>query len=142
MKHKTRNTGQALVEFALIATVLLMIIFLIIEAAHILWGWITVQAAAREGMRYAITGQVMDPCAVNDLDKFSFICEDINGNPIPENLRVGAIMSVTHRQLSSLPLNEESGAFEDPNYYIIEVWGVDTTGADTRRGHPGPRSRR
>jgi hypothetical protein len=37
-------------------------------------------------------------------------------------------MSVTHRQLSSLPLNEESGAFEDPNYYIIEVWGVDTTG--------------
>lgn len=119
MFHKKQQPtlGQALVEFALIATVMLMIIFLVVEASRILWGWITVQNAAREGVRYAITGQQEIDCPVEDLPKFVDKC-DID-------MRVASIIDATHEALSGLPLNELSGTFEDDNYYIIEVWGVN-----------------
>lgn len=123
LRHKKHaSQGQALLEFALIATVLLMILFLIIESARILQAWITLQSATRAGARYAITGQSSFPCAVSGLPKYVALCDD------PKNLRVASIIDVTHRGLSGLPLNEASGTFEDDNYYDIQVWGVDETG--------------
>lgn len=120
-KKRHTSNGQALVEFALIIIVLLAIIFLIIEASRILWGWITVQSAAREGARYATTGQFDGPdCAVNDLPKFTDRCDD---------LRVASVISKTHTGLGGLPLNETSFTHEDEFYYYIEVLGVDETGA-------------
>lgn len=78
-KHPNATKGQALVEFALIIVVLLMVIFLIIEAARIMWAWGTVQNAAREGARYAITGRADRPdCATEFCQNFHFnvmICE-------------------------------------------------------------------
>lgn len=122
-KKKSAN-GQALVEFALMITVVLMLIFLIIESSRILWAWTTVQNAAREGARYAITGQFMGPdCAVQDLPKFQHICDEIN----QANLRTAGIISVTHRALSGLPLDESTFIMEDDNFYLIQVWGADGT---------------
>ena len=123
LKKHNRSTGQALVEFALMAVVLMMIMFIIIEAARILWAWGTVQNAAREGARYAITGQFDWPdCAVSSLPKFNTpeYCDD---------LRVASVISRTHIGLTGLPLNETSGLFEDNDYYQIEVWGVNQGGA-------------
>lgn len=116
------SPGQALVEFALIISVLLMMIFLIIESARILWAWNTVQNAAREGARYAITGQEEGPtCPVDfGLPKFTTVDRDVCSD-----LRAASIINRTHRGLSGLPLNEESVIFEDDNYYNIEIWGVD-----------------
>lgn len=54
--HKSES-GQALVEFALIAIFLLTLTFLLIEIGRIAFAWGVVQHAAREGARYAITGQ-------------------------------------------------------------------------------------
>lgn len=97
--------GQALAEFALIIVVLLLLVFIIIETSRILWGWVTVQNAAREGARYATTGR--DDCAA-----------------VPD--RLGCVISRTHDILSALPLNEDPNRlFEDDNYYLIEVYGVD-----------------
>lgn len=58
MNRKTK--GQSLVEFALILPILLLLILGIIEGARIIWAYITVQNAAREAARYAITGQPYD----------------------------------------------------------------------------------
>ncbi|MEJ2750902.1 MAG: pilus assembly protein, partial [Anaerolineae bacterium] len=126
MAHKKTPfiQGQALLEFALIITVLLMMMFLIIESARILWAWNTVQNAAREGARYAITGQFDDPCNSADLPKFADICDGTDS----QTLRVASIINVAHQGLSGLPLNEASGIFEDDNYYQIEVWGVNDQG--------------
>jgi len=99
-------------------TVLLMMIFLVIESGRIMWGWNAVQHAAREGARYATTGQFDGPnCAVANLSKFSGLCGD---------LRAASIISVTHNGLSGLPIDEVSTRFEDDNYYDIQIWGVDT----------------
>ncbi len=140
LKLKRPSSGQALVEFALIITVLLMIIFLIIEVARVLWAWNQVQNAAREGARYAITGQIMPgDCAVANLPKFTDtitdtaegygvynLCVEDTDEEYSSLLRVASIVSVTHQALTGLPLNETSGRQEDDNYYLIKIWGVDS----------------
>ena len=55
----SNNRGQAMVEFAMILLVLLFIIFVLIEAARLFQANLTVQKAAREARRYAITGVVL-----------------------------------------------------------------------------------
>ncbi len=139
-KHN-KSKGQALVEFALIISVLLMMIFLIIESGRILWAWNTVQHAAREGARYAITGESEGPnCPVGfGLDKFvqsnggRNVCELTDERP---NYRLASIIARVHSQLNSLPLNESSTTFEDDYYYNIEVWGVDDS-AQLQYDNPG-----
>lgn len=126
-KRKFQDSpGQALVEFALVITFVLMMIFLIIESARILWAWNSVQHAAREGARYAITGQFDGPdCAVDfGLDKFV----QTNGRNVCDDLRVASIINESHTALSGLQLDEVSTAFEDDNYYNIEVWGANEFG--------------
>ncbi|MDW8067346.1 MAG: TadE/TadG family type IV pilus assembly protein [Anaerolineae bacterium] len=56
------SRGQSMVEFALVLPVLLLIIFLIIEGALILQGYLAVQHAAREAARWAITYQPPQGC--------------------------------------------------------------------------------
>lgn len=116
------SPAQALVEFALILTVLLMMIFIVIESARILWAWNQVQNAAREGARYAITGRAEPDCPVESLPKFM---EPEPGRRVCTDPRLASIIGRAHRSLSGVPLNEQSVAFEDDNYYNIEVWGVN-----------------
>ena len=52
-----RMTGQSLVEFALAAPILIMVIFGIIDMARIIQAQVTVSNASREAVRFAITGQ-------------------------------------------------------------------------------------
>lgn len=56
-KVKVVWAGQGLVEFALILPLLLMLLLGIIEGARIAWAFVTVQEAAREAARYAVSGQ-------------------------------------------------------------------------------------
>lgn len=127
MATKTRQTGQALLEFALMITVLLMIVFLIIEAARILWAWNQVQNAAREGARYASTGQLVQPdCAVENMPKFEDkLCLNSSDPEFAAKLRTASIVEVTHNALTGLPLDENSQTFEDDNFYDIQIWGVN-----------------
>lgn len=126
-KHN-KSKGQAIVEFALIISVLLMMIFLIIESGRILWAWNTVQHASREGARYAITGQFDGPNCPVDFGLPKFV-QGPNGRDVcDKGLRLASIINETHSQLLALPLNEASTSFEDDNYYNIEVWGVNDLG--------------
>jgi Flp pilus assembly protein TadG len=64
--RRSRERGQALVEFALVGTVFFMMIFGIFDFARFFESWVTVQHAAREGARFAITGQVDCSGITND----------------------------------------------------------------------------
>jgi Flp pilus assembly protein TadG len=59
VRHLSRERGQALVEFSLVAILFFTLIFGIFDGVRLLQSWMTVQHAAREGARYAITGQVL-----------------------------------------------------------------------------------
>ena len=58
-QNRTRSQrGQATAEFALVSIVFFFLVFGIIDGARLFESWVTLQHAAREGARYAITGQV------------------------------------------------------------------------------------
>jgi len=110
---KTNKQGQALVEFALILGVLLLVIFVMIESAHLLQANLTVQNAARAGGRYAITGQFDDSCLTDTIP-----CEDP---------RVASIKAEAEEKLAGLQLDPDA-LFEEPGFYLIEVFGTDEKG--------------
>ena len=60
--------GQALVEFALVSIVFFLLVFGIFDFARLFQSWVTVQHAAREGARYAVTGQVVCDGYTDDRD--------------------------------------------------------------------------
>jgi Flp pilus assembly protein TadG len=56
-KRKRGERAQVLVEFALVAVVFFTVLFGIMDMARLFQSWLTVQHAARESARYAITGR-------------------------------------------------------------------------------------
>jgi Flp pilus assembly protein TadG len=52
-----QQRGQAIAEFALIAPVLMIIIFGIIDMSRIYNAWVTIQGSSREAARYGVTGR-------------------------------------------------------------------------------------
>jgi hypothetical protein len=58
--------GTAMVEFALVAGIFFLVVFGIIDFARLFQSWVTVQHAAREGARYALTGRVECDIAEDD----------------------------------------------------------------------------
>ena len=67
LRRRARGeSGQALVEFTLVAMIFFLFVFGIIDFARLFQSWVTVQHAAREGARYGVTGRVdCDPYADN-----------------------------------------------------------------------------
>lgn len=52
-----RERGGALVEFALVAPLVILLIMAALELSILFWVNLTLQHAVREGARYAVTGQ-------------------------------------------------------------------------------------
>ena len=110
--------GQALVEFALILIVLLLLVFFIVEAGRIMWGWAMVQNSARRASRYAITGNFEPdlPC----LQAVPPTCET-------DEARVQSIHELALEAMAGLP-TDETIPFDEDYYLLIEVWGVNEFG--------------
>src|SRR5512143_2008226 len=62
-----RHRGQALVEFALVLPVLLILLMVLIEVARLFSAWLIIENSAREAARYAVTGE-FDPAHCADSD--------------------------------------------------------------------------
>ncbi|HLF72235.1 MAG TPA: TadE family protein [Dehalococcoidia bacterium] len=57
-KGRKRETAQAMVEFGIVALAFFLLLFGLFDMTRMFQSWITVQHAAREGARYAITGRI------------------------------------------------------------------------------------
>ena len=66
-RSRRRSRGQALVEFALVLPVLLVLLMVIIEVARLFSAWLIVENSAREAARYAVTGE-FNPAHCTDAD--------------------------------------------------------------------------
>lgn len=56
-RWKRREGGQALAEFAIVVPLLALLMFGFVDVARLYQSWVTIQHAAREGVRYGITGR-------------------------------------------------------------------------------------
>jgi len=54
MSRRGRDAGQAMVEYALTATIFFVLVIFILDGSRILWGYVTVSQAAAAGARYGI----------------------------------------------------------------------------------------
>lgn len=66
--------GQALVEFTLVSIVFFFVFFGIFDGIRLVQSWVTVQHAAREGARFAITGQT--GCDKDEDGNYGIIARD------------------------------------------------------------------
>jgi hypothetical protein len=57
LQKRSKKKGQAILEFALALPILLLLLFGVIEFGRLVQAWMTVQNAARFGLRYAVTGE-------------------------------------------------------------------------------------
>lgn len=117
-----KKRGQGLLEFALILPVLLLLFFVIIESGRVFFAYVMLQHAAREGARYAVTGQ--------------------NEAPLD---RVASIKMMTRQAAQALPVDPDkvdlvngptSPYYNDPGALIIRVWGPN---GEDDAGGPGQR---
>ena len=64
--RRRRQGGQAIVEFGIVILPLLAFLFLIMDVAWIIFGWACIQEGVREGVRFAVTGQLLPGCTGQD----------------------------------------------------------------------------
>jgi hypothetical protein len=116
--------GQGLIEFALIAPFLLLLILGIIEAGLIIFAYATVQIAARDAARYAVTGQPsIVPVDIETKTGAGSLCQDPEGEAgalvdpwlcEPQD-RVEAIKEVAFRRGRFLAMETECEFIESPD---------------------------
>ncbi len=133
-----KQKGQGLVEFALILPFLLLALLAIVEAARIIWAYTTVQTAAREAARYAITGKPYVTAGYVPASGQPNLCTKPEGQPgatAPWNcdpaLRVEAIKEMARTRLQTMALrtgctateiiNSDSCTQKPGNYGILVV---------------------
>jgi hypothetical protein len=64
---RRKERGASAVEFAIVAPLVILLLFAIVEVCALFWVNLTMQYAVREGARYAVTGRSdLDPAAKND----------------------------------------------------------------------------
>lgn len=93
----SREDGQAIVEFALVLPVLLLLIFGIIDLGRAVWQENTLAYAAREGTRYAIVhGSAGSPVAWSGSNSSNICSSDTAGagspcQPVFDTVRNAAV---------------------------------------------------
>ena len=97
-----RRRGDAIVEFALLAPVLLLLLFGILELGRVLDAWIVVQNAAREGARAAVlvypdsaTTTAAQTTAVTYLNSGFAVRGDITTSSVPSVVITSDSVQVT-----------------------------------------------
>jgi hypothetical protein len=120
-----KRKGQGLVEFALVLPVILLLFCLIIECGRLFHAYTTVQHAAREGARYAVTGQEEEDLGMNRLQSIKYVTRG----------QTGSLMVDSNKYWDQGP---NPPYYDEPGALTIRVWGPD---GEDDPGGPGQRVR-
>lgn len=122
-RWRTRRPGQNIVEFAFIAPLLLLLIFGIIDIARLIHAHVTVGNAARQAVRFAITGQRLRDDSGQVISRTVSIIDrgvdSLTGLPLTEteDREVGGFHQVTLNSRTSQGVNQP-GEPGDPGDYV------------------------
>jgi Flp pilus assembly protein TadG len=110
------QSGSTVVEFAIIAPVLLFVICMIIDLGLMFWVNLTMQYAVHEGARYAVTGQDnLDPDTANP-QRYLAVIQDIETSSMGLYSLVNPTISVT---VNGTPTAYGANMFGGPGDLIV-----------------------
>lgn len=122
--RRGKPRAQALVEFALILPLLLIVIFAIIEFARLLHAWLAIENGARFGVRYAITGDY-DPsnCASGTSDGVNCdLANEVDG------ARIGSVNDAVRAGAPAILRNDAVSDVTQPGFFNVTVCVEDPPG--------------
>jgi Flp pilus assembly protein TadG len=112
-----RESGATIVEMALLAPVFLLVLLALVELSLMFFATLTMQAAVREGARYAITGQNnLDPSTTSQ-QRYKAIIQKMRDSSLGMYERLGAEISVNGTAYPSGSYS--SGMFGAPGSIIV-----------------------
>nr|WP_175225559.1 TadE/TadG family type IV pilus assembly protein [Paraburkholderia humisilvae] len=112
---RRRQRGAAAVEFALIAPLLLLLVFVGMDLCVSLWVNLTMQYAVREGARYAVTGQSnLDPDA-SDQQRYLAVIQEIKNSSMGLYNMVSPSYTIT--------INGQSSNYATQGSYSSSMFG-------------------
>ncbi|MFK3738886.1 TadE/TadG family type IV pilus assembly protein [Massilia sp. TN1-12] len=89
-----RQSGATIVEMAIVAPVVLLVLLSLLELSIIFFSTLTMQYAVREGARYAVTGQSnLDPATANQ-QRYAAVIQKIRSNSMGFYDKLGTTISV------------------------------------------------
>ena len=128
--HRRRSRGQAMVEFALILPVLLILLMVLIEVARLFSAWLIVENSAREAARYAVTG-LFDPVHCTDGDQ----CDA--SNALPKEQREALEDAARLLTIEDVARGAANGILSDFGAAREQRSFIDFTICSTRRDEDG-----
>jgi hypothetical protein len=113
------TTGQALVEFALVAPVFFLLLFGIIEGGRFIFYYETLNNATREGARYAIVHGENSSCPMGPVPVGSEKANcDLDASPVRDRVLETAIgMPASGISFPTIPMCPSAAATANPCYY-------------------------
>ncbi len=116
-KHGKYTIGQTLVEFALVLTTLLLVVFGIFDFGMTFQAWLTVQNSAQAAARYATTGQGFQGGVAARL-------QDIKDEATSRAVGLGIVTGAGP---------------SDPGYFHVDVYSADSPAGTESPGGPNTR---
>lgn len=138
--QRNRTRAQAVVEFALILPIALMLVFVIIELARMFQAWLVVTNSARIGLRYAVTGAYEpEHCTPSiDFDLDGLICalepDKDERNAEIDAARLLSIYERTEHSANGIMKDLSVTDKTQPGYFHVTVCSTN----DGRLYHPPP----
>ncbi|MEW5829050.1 MAG: TadE/TadG family type IV pilus assembly protein, partial [Chloroflexota bacterium] len=122
LKYRTRSQedAQGMVEFALVVPLVLLLIVGAFVFAYLFYAWITIENAARAGVRYATTGAYNLAYCVDGPDAGTQACDGDGKAEEIDAARIPSIHDEASQVLIGLPFDFTVGQ-NAPGYIDITV---------------------
>ncbi|MGF6765600.1 Flp pilus assembly protein TadG [Paraburkholderia sp. GAS33] len=115
-RSRKDQSGSTVVEFAIIAPLLLFVLCMIIDLGLMFWVNLTMQYAVHEGARYAVTGQDnLDPDSTNQ-QRYLAVIQDIEDSSMGLYTLVNPVISVT---VNGTPVAYGANMFGGPGDLVV-----------------------
>ncbi len=120
---KASQMGSATVEFALVFVPLIAFVFLMLNTAWVIFARATLQHAAREGVRYGVTGQTLSSSQCLAASIQQVVQQNAFGF-IPAG-QAASMVVVTYYSPTTLAVQTGSGATAGGNVVQVSISGLN-----------------
>jgi hypothetical protein len=115
--------GSTTVEFALVLIPLMAFVFLLMDTSWLIFARSTLQHAAREGVRFGVTGQVIAPATcLGDSIRQVVVANSFGFIPASA---AGSMVTITYYSPSTLNVITGSGATGGGNVLQVSISGLN-----------------